>query len=239
MLCFQNKFAINSNDQLEEAKKDTRPMTKLIYIADPMCSWCYGFGPELTALRDGVPELRFEVVVGGLRAYNKELMDEALKTTLLSHWEKVAETSGLPFSDEALSGKDFIYDTEPACRAVVAARMLAPNAALDVFHAIQHGFYAEALDVTKGDVLAKISVAVLNKAGITISEEDFLATWSSEDAITSTNNDFQQTQRWGVTGFPTLVFERVGELYVVTSGFARTEVLVERLQALVDQTSDS
>lgn len=214
-------------------------MTKLIYIADPMCSWCYGFGPELTTLRDGVPELHFEVVLGGLRAYNRELMDEGLKTTLLSHWEKVAETSGLPFSKEALSHANFIYDTEPACRAVVAARMLAPEVTLDVFHAIQHGFYAEALDVTKGDVLAKICVAVMRKAEVNISEEDFLALWSSEEAITSTNNDFQQTQRWGVTGFPTLVFERVGELYLVTSGFARTEVLVERLQNLVDQTSDS
>lgn len=214
-------------------------MTKLIYIADPMCSWCYGFGPELTTLRNGIPELHFEVILGGLRAYNKELMDEALKTTLLSHWEKVEEATGLPFSKEALSHKDFIYDTEPACRAVVSARMLAPEIALDVFHAIQHAFYAEALDVTKGDVLAKISVAVLNKAGININEQDFLLTWSSEEAITTTNNDFQQTQRWGVTGFPTLVFERAGELYLVSSGFARTEVLVERLQALVDQTSDS
>jgi putative protein-disulfide isomerase len=214
-------------------------MTKLIYIADPMCSWCYGFGPELTSLREGVPELRFEVVLGGLRAYNKELMDEALRTTLLSHWEKVAEKSGLSFSEEAMSHKDFIYDTEPACRAVVTARMLAPEVALDVFQAIQHGFYADGLDTTKSDVLAKISVAVFNKAGIDINAEDFLATWSSEDAITTTNNDFLQTQRWGVTGFPTLVYERVGELYLVTSGFARTEVLVERLQTLVDQTSDS
>lgn len=214
-------------------------MTKLIYIADPMCSWCYGFGPELTTLRDGVSELRFEVVLGGLRAYNKELMDEALRTTLLSHWEKVAETSGLPFSEEAMSHKDFIYDTEPACRAVVTARMLAPEVALDVFQAIQHGFYADGLDITKSEVLAKISVAVLNNAGVDINVQDFLATWSSEDAITTTNNDFLQTQRWGVTGFPTLVYERVGELYLVTSGFARTEVLVERLQTLVDQTSDS
>ncbi len=214
-------------------------MTKLIYIADPMCSWCYGFAPELTTLRDGIPELHYEVIVGGLRAYNKDVMDEALKTTLLSHWEKVAETSGLSFSREALSVKDFIYDTEPACRAVVTTRILAPEAALDVFHAIQIGFYAEARDVTKSDVLSQISVAALKKSGINISEEDFLATWSSEEATTATNNDFQQTQRWGITGFPTLVYERGNELSLVTSGFARTAVLVERLQALVDQTLDS
>ncbi|CAL60780.1 putative protein-disulfide isomerase [Herminiimonas arsenicoxydans] len=211
-------------------------MTKLIYIADPMCSWCYGFGPELTTLLNGIPDTPLEIVLGGLRAYNPDLMDEKLKASLLAHWEKVEEASGLPFSEDALSHPNFIYDTEPACRAVVAARLLAPHKALDVFHAIQHGFYAEGLDTTKGDVLAKISVDVLNKAGIDIELKDFLAAWSSEDTITATNNDFLQTQRWGVTGFPTLVFENAGELHLVTSGFIRTEALVARLQALVDQT---
>ena len=23
---------------------------KLVYVADPMCSWCYGFGKEMTEL---------------------------------------------------------------------------------------------------------------------------------------------------------------------------------------------
>jgi putative protein-disulfide isomerase len=209
-------------------------MTKLIYVADPMCSWCYGFGPELTTLLNGIPDTKVEIVLGGLRAYNTELMDENLKSTLLLHWEKVAQTSGLPFSATALSHTDFIYDTEPACRAVVTARMLAPERALDVFHAIQHGFYAEGLDTTKGDVLAKISVDVLNSSGSNITQNDFLTLWSSEEAVTTCNNDFQQVQRWGVTGFPTLVLENGGELHLVTSGFVRTEALVERLQALID-----
>ena len=212
-------------------------MSKLIYIADPMCSWCYGFGPELTTLINGIPDTPLEIVLGGLRAYNPDLMDEKLKTSLLAHWEKVGEASGLPFSRKALSHPNFIYDTEPACRAVVAARMLAPHAAFDVFRAIQHGFYAKGLDTTKADVLAKISVDALNKAGINIEFHEFLDAWSSEAVIAVTNQDFQQTQRWGVTGFPTLVFENAGELHLVTSGFVRTEALVERLQALVDQAS--
>lgn len=212
-------------------------MSKLIYIADPMCSWCYGFGPELTTLINGIPDTPLEIVLGGLRAYNPDLMDEKLKTSLLAHWEKVGEASGLPFSRDALSHPNFIYDTEPACRAVIAARLLAPHAAFDVFRAIQHGFYAEGLDTTKADVLAKISVEALNKAGINIEFQEFLDAWSSEEVIAVTNQDFQQTQRWGVTGFPTLVFENAGELHLVTSGFVRTEALVERLQALVDQAS--
>ncbi|WP_076592302.1 DsbA family protein [Herminiimonas arsenitoxidans] len=210
-------------------------MSKLIYIADPMCSWCYGFGPELVTLINGLPDTPLEIIVGGLRAYNTEVMDEELKATLLSHWKKVEEVSGLPFSKDGLSHAGFVYDTEPACRAVVAAGILAPDTALNVFHAIQHAFYAEALDTTKGEVLAKIGADVISKAGIKIDAAAFLATWSSEEAIAATHADFSQTKRWGVSGFPTLVLEKNGELHLVTSGYTKTETLVDRLQALIDQ----
>lgn len=210
-------------------------MATFIYIADPMCSWCYGFGPELVALQNRLPDVPLEIVVGGLRANNTKLMDEALKTTLLSHWRHVEEATGLPFSDEVLSHAGFIYNTEPACRAVVAARMLAPAATLQVFHAIQHAFYAEALNVTQGDVLARVASSALTNAGFQIDAETFEAKWAAAESIAATHDDFIQTQRWGVTGFPTLVLERNGKLDLITSGFVRTEALVERAQAVLDQ----
>ncbi|HWT71372.1 MAG TPA: DsbA family protein [Oxalicibacterium sp.] len=212
-------------------------MVKLIYIADPMCSWCYGFGPELTTLVNGLQDVPVDIVLGGLRPYTSEPMDAVQKTEILSHWRKVAESSGLPFVDTALNDEGFIYNTEPACRAVVSARLLAPHLALDVFHAIQHGFYAEGLDTTRADVLARLCVAVLNKNGVDVDEAAFMQTWGTEETIAATHADFVQTQRWGVRGFPTLVLERGGELHLVSSGFTRTEQLVEQLQALVDQSA--
>lgn len=212
-------------------------MVKLIYIADPMCSWCYGFGPELTTLVNGLQDVPVDIVLGGLRPYTSEPMDAAQKTEILSHWRKVAESSGLPFVDTALNDEGFIYNTEPACRAVVSARLLAPHLALDVFHAIQHGFYAEGLDTTRADVLARLCVAVLNKNGVDVDEAAFMQTWGAEETIAATHADFVQTQRWGVRGFPTLVLERGGELHLVSSGFTRTEQLVEQLQTLVDQSA--
>jgi putative protein-disulfide isomerase len=202
-----------------------------------MCSWCYGFGPELTTLLSGLPDMQLELIVGGLRAHNTEVMDEQSRTTVLSHWEKVEETSGLPFSDKALSQDGFIYDTEPACRAIVATGLIAPQAALDVFHATQHGFYAEGLNTTKGNVLAAIAVKLLRDIGFDIDEEGFLDTWNSEEAKAATQADFSQTQRWGVQGFPTLVLEHGGELHLITSGFVRTEVLIDRLQAVIDRAA--
>ncbi|RJF96192.1 DsbA family protein [Noviherbaspirillum saxi] len=211
-------------------------MPSLLYIADPMCSWCYGFGPELTALLEGLPGLPVNIVVGGLRAYTTETMDDALRTSVRGHWKQIGERTGLPFADTAaLDEKSFVYNTEPACRAVVAARMLAPQAALAVFHAIQHAFYAEGKDVTQDAVLASVASAVLTQAGVPTNEASFLVTLKSEAAVMATYQDFEQTKRWGITGFPTLVLERDGKLDMVTAGYVAMPTLIELLQALVDK----
>ena len=210
-------------------------MPTLIYVADPMCSWCYGFGPELLLLKDGLPEAPIEIVLGGLRAHNKEKVTTAFKNTLLSHWKQVAESSGVPFSEEGLAQHDFIYDTEPACRAVVTARTLAPDAVLAVFLAIQHAFYAEGKNVTDGKVLSDVTVAALGQCGVQIASDTFYAKWSSQSMIDATQEDFKLTQQWNIIGFPTLILEHNGRLDLVTSGFARTEALVEKMQEIIDR----
>ncbi|TXI92268.1 MAG: DsbA family protein, partial [Burkholderiaceae bacterium] len=132
-------------------------MSKFLYIADPMCSWCYGFSLELQKLIDSRPGSELDIVLGGLRAYNKEVMDDDTRQMILSHWQRVQDVSGLPFDMTGLNKEGFIYDTEPACRAVVTAKLLADDSnaeqSLALFRAVQHGFYAQGLDVTKDEIL--------------------------------------------------------------------------------------
>lgn len=207
-------------------------MASLIYIADPLCSWCYGFGPQLKTLLVGLPEVPLDIVVGGLRAYNTEILDDDTRNSLLQHWHHVAAETGLPFDYAALSRPGFIYNTEPACRAVVTARQFAPAATLDVFHAIQHAFYAQGKEATDGTILAEIACAALHQTGVETSVAQFQASWADESTVAATRDEFIQTQRWGITGFPTLVLERDGKLDLISAGFARTEVLVEQMQTL-------
>ena len=209
-------------------------MPTLLYIADPMCSWCYAFGPELSALLDGLPGLQVEVVLGGLRAYNKEVMRADQMADLMQHWKKVHETTGLPLIDTALVQPGFIYDTEPACRAVIAARTLLPAAALPTFQAIQRAFYAEGRDVTQADVLASVCCGVLAEMGCPTTLESFREHSASERIVLATHSDFVQCKQWRIDGFPALVLERNGQLDMVTAGYARVETLVTQLQTLVD-----
>ncbi|MBC7502491.1 MAG: DsbA family protein [Herminiimonas sp.] len=214
-------------------------MATLIYIADPLCSWCYGFGPELAGLLTGLPGLPIQFVVGGLRAYNKESMDQTQIDTIRSHWKAVEASTSLPFRNDGLLRTDFIYDTEPACRAVKAAEILAPATVFDVFHSIQHAFYADSRDMTQGSELAAVASAAMSAAGTPTDAAAFLQVWEDAATVRATGKDFLQTQRWGIDGFPTLVLERDGQLDLVTSGYMRTEALVEKMQALVDTESDA
>ena len=62
--------------------------TTIIYVGDPMCSWCYGFSPEITKVKEQFPLLDFRIVLGGLRPNGKEEIN-GMADFLKKHWEHV------------------------------------------------------------------------------------------------------------------------------------------------------
>lgn len=210
---------------------------KFLYIADPMCSWCYGFSLELSKLLETLPGAQLDIVLGGLRAYNTEVMDDDTRQMILSHWQKVADVSGLPFDMTGMNKPGFIYNTEPACRAVVTAKLLADDGEagdlLKVFRAIQHAFYAEAKDVTNETVLAEICVEALNQDGAGAYDfESYLETLQSPSTHDETRQHFEQIQRWGIRGFPVLCVVKENGLHMIASGYTKLENLQQAMEEL-------
>lgn len=208
---------------------------KLVYIGDPMCSWCYGFGKELAALTRQHPELPLQIIVGGLRVGGTEVLDQAGKQFRLAHWARVGAASGLPFNREGLMAREnFIYDTEPICRAVVTARIIAPQAdLLQVFRALQAGFYVDAADTTDAHILAALGAKALAEAGHGIDAAAFLAVWQAGTTIAATRDDFAIARHLGVRSFPALLLERDGLLEFIGSGYAAADELERLLQQLL------
>jgi putative protein-disulfide isomerase len=204
----------------------------LVYVADPMCSWCYGFAPELTALHERFPDVPIHIVVGGLRAYNTKLMDKALARTLGQHWNEVQRQSGQPFSHALLERDDFIYDTEPACRAVVTVRENASELALSMMHAVQRAFYAEGLDVTRAEVLADAYAGVCASVGSDFDPTAFAEAWASDSMKDATRKDFALAQEWGIRGFPTLLAVRGERPHLIAPGYMKAPALIERTAAI-------
>ena len=192
---------------------------KLYYFADPMCSWCYGFGPALTQFVANHPDLPLTAVMGGLRAYNTEPAGDKQKSDIRGHWRHVEQASGLPFNDALLMTSGFIYDTEPACRAVVTARETGSPDVLGFMKAVQAAFYRDARDVTREEILADIAA----EQGLV--RATFLASLKSDDMREATRGDFALTQSVGIRGFPALCAARGSELHPIVNGYAPIDAL--------------
>jgi putative protein-disulfide isomerase len=208
----------------------------LIFVGDPMCSWCYGFGKELADLMALHPALPLDIVVGGVRAGATDVLDDAGKQFRLGHWARVEAASGVPFNRAAFTARrGFVYDTEPICRAVVAARRLAPQAdLLAVFRALQVAFYVDGLDTTDGRILATVAAATLRAQGHDVGADAVHAAWLAPETSAATQADFRRARALGVRSFPALLLETPEGIHEVSPGYAHTAALDRRLRTLLD-----
>jgi putative protein-disulfide isomerase len=172
----------------------------LIYFTDAMCSWCWGFSPVIAEIRarygDALP---IRTVVGGLRPGTEAPMTRAHLEGMRPHWEHVTEASGQPFDYGFFDREGFVYDTDPAARAVVLARREGPLMALDYLRSAQAAFYAQNRDVTQPAVLAELA----DELGM--DPKAFEAGLGTEDVKQETWSDYATSQNAGVRGFPTLI----------------------------------
>lgn len=193
---------------------------RLLYVMDPMCSWCWGFAPVAAALIEQARQAGVEtrVVAGGLRTGSSAL-DASTRRYILEHWQAVNEATGQPFQIEGAMPDGFVYDTEPACRALVTARSLDPALVWPLLGLIQQGFYQRGEDVT----LAPNLVALAEQAGY--DRAQFSAALTSPEQRSATAADFTWVQDLGIAGFPTLLAERNGQLALLTNGYQPLESL--------------
>ncbi|MDZ3990404.1 DsbA family protein [Pseudomonas sp. Teo4] len=197
---------------------------RLLYVMDPMCSWCWGFAPVAAALIAQAREagVSTRLVPGGLRTGGSAL-DASTRKYILEHWQAVAEATGQPFRFDGAMPDGFVYDTEPACRALVAARELDAERVWPLLALIQRSFYEQGVDVTRAPQLVELA----EQAGF--DRERFAQHFAGHDIRTATAADFSWVQDLGIAGFPTLLAERNGQLALLTNGYQP----LERLQPLL------
>lgn len=203
---------------------------KLLYVADPMCSWCWGFSPVIRTVAERFAgRAPLEVVMGGLRPGTTTPMDEAMRTAIREHWEHVRQASGQPFDFSFFSRDGFIYDTEPACRAVVTARSLRPPVALDFLARVQAAFYRDNLDVTAPDTLADVAEAC------GLDRDDFLTHFDAPETLQATRSDFGRAAQLGARGFPTLIGDDGVRRVGLSIGYQPSDSLLPKVEAWVGE----
>lgn len=173
---------------------------EILFVVDPMCSWCWGFAPILEKLRDTMSETyTFSLVLGGLRTKGEMSWDGRSKVYLLGHWEQVSQRTGQAFSGRLFENDSFDYDTYPACKAVITVRELfGMQHAFTYLHTIQEAFYTRGEDITKIDILN-------NLLDETLDSRLFKTFFESDKAQILMEHDFSKARSMGANAFPSVV----------------------------------
>ena len=201
---------------------------QFLYFADPMCSWCWGFSPVIGAVEkrcgDRVP---VRVIMGGLYPGTIQILKEAAKETIREHWRHVHAASGQTFNHAFFDREEFVYDTEPASRAVVVVRRQRPELALSFLRYLHEAFYVRNQDITDAGVLRDLA------GEFGVDRGAFARTYDDETSISQTQSDFAVSRQAGITGFPTLLAGGYTAGYtVITHGYQPWEILEGRIQNL-------
>ena len=208
-----------------EKKHDLLDILHLIYVMDPMCSWCYGFAPVIKqVIEDQKETMQFKLVMGGLRPDTEKPLDEQMKETLKHHWQDVEKATGQPMDYAFFERDGFIYNTEPGCRAVVTMRYLKPASEFDMAAEVQRAFYARNQDVTQPEVLA----AIASKFGM--EEDAFLKNFNSEEMKEKTQQDFTIARHLQANAFPSLYLLNGTNIHLLARGYRTYDGMAAHLQ---------
>ncbi|MCC4106652.1 DsbA family protein [Serratia ureilytica] len=202
------------------------------YIGDPMCSWCWGISPTVAAVAAFCQSagLGFTLTLGGLRAGGGDPWNAEFRDFLRHEWRHINRQTGQPFGFTLLDAPYFDYDTEPACRAVAAVRLLQAKQPAQVllplrfFTAVQRKFYVDGQDPKETDFYTAVC------AGLEIDFYAFRTLFESQTAKQAVQQDFLRSRQWGVRAFPTLLLERDGTITTLTVGAVNTEQLLAALK---------
>lgn len=217
--------SIPARDPIDTDPFDPGPGKHVLYFGDPMCSWCWGFAPELAQISATVAgRAHLHLVMGGLRPGTVGSWDAKMRDDIRHHWQDVSSKTGQPFQFSRFDDETFVYDTEPACRALVTVRTIDPGRALSFYEGLQYGFYAQGQNLSDPDVLASIA----QKVGV--DRVQFIDRFNTSDARTNVAFDFARTRAFGVSGFPSVLCADNGQYGFLALGYRPYSAIAPQLQ---------
>jgi len=195
----------------------------LYYVADPMCSWCWGFRDTRDEIFKAIgDEVRIEFVMGGLARDSDEPMPEETKSYVKQAWRQVNAKTGAEFNWDFWENCQPRRSTYPSCRAVIAATNNGP----EMFDRIQQAYYQEAKNPSDVEVLCSLAVE------LELDEENFRASLASAEVEATLQAGFNTRRRLGAYSFPSLVLESEGKVHFLCEGYSTVDEIMQKWNGL-------
>ena len=202
----------------------------LIYVHDPLCSWCWAFCPTLAELLRPIPaSLNDKRLLGGLAPDSDAPMPDDLRHYLIQTWQRI---------QEQVPGTEFNFDfwkrcrprrsTYPACRAVIAARQQDPSSEAPMIGKIQRAYYTEARNPSESAVLVELSTE------IGLDAHRFLNDLRSDKTEHTLREEIARAGRLGANTFPTLVLEVGNSRWPIPVNYHNADAMRAQIMVVLD-----
>ena len=219
----------------------------VIWFTDPACPWAYSASPALAVLNWRYGEqLRWRLVTIGLTEHADQYAERGYTPTRAAQGALMFRRYGMPFATQP---RPRMVGTAPACRAIVATRLLDPPREQEVHRALQLAWFTTPLVLDEPDAIEQALTRVPQldaKAIVGALEDDAVL------AAYAADRDEARSAQGGATEFqgksansdgrvrytaPSLVFERDGAR-IEAGGFQPVEaydVAIANLDPTLDR----
>ena len=203
----------------------------LYYGHDPMCSFCWAFRPTWSKVKADLaqhyPEMKIRYLAGGLAPDSAEPMSEDVRTMVHSAWHYIENNiPGTRFNHDFWTSQQPRRSTYPSCRAVVAAKMLAPELEDEMILAIQQAYYLQAKNPSDDDTLIQCAET------IGLDKTSFTETYRSDQCNQDFIREMQLSRSIGINSFPSIVVSRGNSRFSVAIEYNNAGKLLDSLRQM-------
>ncbi|MCB2288518.1 DsbA family protein [Clostridium sp. CS001] len=199
--------------------------TKVYYIMDTMCGWCYGMSGFITEIQEKYKDVYdFNLLPGGMLIGDDVIkVDASFSDFLKDSNKKVEKLTGKKFgkayNENVIEKKSIILDSLSGAKAVVIIQKLKKEVAFSFLKKVQEAFFVEGKDMNNLDGYMEIAKS------FNISDEEFEKEFNSEEIRLETFKCFEMAGTMGVEVFPTVVVEELGKATIKSKGYSNFEEL--------------
>ena len=184
--------------------------TKLHYIYDPFCGWCYGAAPLVTAAME-LDGLKVVPHGGGMvTGTNAKKMSPEWREFVRPHEQRITALSGQSFGTAYRAGTQFNYDvmldSGPPTAAMLAAEEVA-GVGLAMLKRLQVAYYLEGQPIAEERVILSIS----SELGLEPNEFSKALEHATKQLVEHFHSTQKLLARVGGRGFPTFAVEQGSE----------------------------
>lgn len=207
---------------------------EIIYLFDPLCGWCYGFGLHIQGFAaKHTDKIKFTVISGGMVTGERVGPLAHIASYIKDSVPRLEQLTGIRFGASFLNDLNgagtTLMDSTPPSKAFVILKEQFPEQQLALAHALQSMYYQDGLDFNQ-----KANYHTLCEAlgmDFKVFEEKF----DSVAYQLATKDEFKEAARYGVSGYPTVVLRHQDQYFMLAHGFASTETLESTFQSILQK----